>query len=142
MGDVATAIRKYCMTPDAFAGKTMELAGPEVISWADLVAWFQKTIVSSTKLPRTPTTLARWFAFLLELGPKPYLSRSEVELRVTDTILDPHTECITFKDLGVGTMGKIECRLFLTVWSRRDIVRFCDTEREDTGHIVMMETQL
>ena len=146
MGDVATAIRKSCMTPDAFAGKTMELAGPEVISWADLVAWFQKTIVSSTKLPRTPTTLARWFAFLLELGPKPYLSRSEMELRVTDTILDPDpdtdTECIVFKDLGVGTMGKIECRLFLTVWSRRDIVRFCDTEREDTGHIVMMETQL
>ena len=129
------------MTPDAFAGKTMELAGPEVISWADLVAWFQKTIVSSTKLPRTPTTLARWFAFLLELGPKPYLSRSEVELRVTDNILDPHTECITFKDLGVGTMGKIECRLFLTAWSRRDIVRFCDTEREDTGRM-MMETQL
>ena len=60
---------------------------------------------------------------------------------MTDNILDPHTECITFKDLGVGTMEKIECRLFLTVWSRRDIVRFCDTEREDTGRM-MMETQL
>ena len=101
-------------------------------------------MVSSTKLPRTPTTLARWFAFLLELGLIPYLSRSEMELRVTDTILDPdpHTECIVFKDLGVGTMGKIECRLFLTAWSRRDIVRLCDMKGEDTGHIVMMETQL
>ena len=141
MGDVAAAIRKYCMDPDAFAGKTMELAGPEVIAWADLVAWFQKTVVSSAKLPRTPTTLARWFAFLLELGPKPYLSRSEVELRVTDNYLDPHTKCITFKDLGVGAMGKVERRLFLTAWSRRDIVRFCDIGREDTGRM-MMETQL
>ena len=26
-------------------------------------------------------------------------------------------------------MGKIECRLFLTAWSRRDRVRFCDNEK-------------
>ncbi|CBK23207.2 uncharacterized protein [Blastocystis hominis] len=97
MGDVAATIRKYCMTPDAFAGKTIKLAGPEVISWADL-----KTVVRSTKLHRTPTTLARWFAFLLEVGTKPYLSRSEMELRVTDTILDLNTECIVFKDLGIA----------------------------------------
>ena len=111
-----------------FRWKDDGVGGREVILLVDLAAWFQKTMVSSTKLPRTPTTLARWFAFLLELGPKPYLSRSEMELRVTDTILDPdpHTECIVFKDLGVGTMGKIECRLFLTAWSRRDRVRLCD----------------
>lgn len=101
MGDVATAIRKYCMDPKAFAGKTMELAGPEVMSWADLVQWFQKTIVNTRTLPRTPTSIARLFARLLEFGPKPYISRSEVDLRVTDNILDPHTTCITFKDLGI-----------------------------------------
>ena len=48
---------------------------------------------------------------------------------MTDTILDLHTECIVFKDLGVGTMGKIERRLFLTAWSRRDRVWFCDNEK-------------
>ena len=41
-GDVAAAIRKYCMDPDAFNGKTMELAGPEVIAWSSIVDWFKE----------------------------------------------------------------------------------------------------
>ena len=48
------------------------------------------------------------------MGPKPCLSRSEVELRVTDMDLDPHTNCIPFEDLGMGRMGKMERRLLLT----------------------------
>ena len=35
------------------------------------------------------------------MGPKPYISRSEVDLRVSDNVVDPHTTCLTFKDLGV-----------------------------------------
>lgn len=141
MGDVATAIRKYCMDPKAFAGKTMELAGPEVMSWADLVQWFQKTIVNTRTLPRTPTSIARLFARLLEFGPKPYISRSEVDLRVTDNILDPHTTCVTFKDLGVGMGERIDCRLHLTPCSRRDTTLFCDIAREVIGPM-MMEPQI
>ena len=60
---------------------------------------------------------------------------------VTDNYLDPHTKCITFKDLGVGASGAVERRLSLTACSRRDIVRFCDIGREDTGRM-MMETRL
>ena len=101
-GDVAAAIRKYCMTPEAFDGKTMELGGPEVMSWKQIVEWVKTTTVTTRDPPRTPTSIARMYASLLELGPKPYISRSEVDLRVTDNIVDPHTECLTFKDLGVG----------------------------------------
>lgn len=101
-GDVAAAIRKYCMTPEAFDGKTMELGGPEVMAWSQIVDWFRKITVTKRVPPRTPTSIARLYAGLLELGPKPYISRSEVDLRVTDNIVDPHTPCVTFKDLGVG----------------------------------------
>ena len=101
-GDVATAIRKYCMDPAAFNGKTMELAGPEVIAWNSIVEWFKEVTHVEKSTPRTPITIARLYASLLELGPKPYISKSEVDLRVTDNVLDPHTTCITFKDLGVG----------------------------------------
>ena len=72
------------------------------MSWKQIVEWFKTTTVTTRDPPRTPTSIARMYAGLLELGPKPYISRSEVDLRVTDNIVDPHTECLTFKDLGVG----------------------------------------
>ena len=75
------------------------------------------------------------------MGPKPCLSRSEVELRVTDNYLDPHTNCIPFEDLGMGRMGKMERRLLLTAWNRRDRERLCDMEMEYSRRL-MMETQL
>lgn len=100
-GDVAAAIRTYCMHPEQYAGKTMELAGPEIMQWAQIVEWFKEVTHTKRELPRTPTSLARLYASFLELGPKPYLSRSDVDLRATDNILNPHTECLTFKDLGV-----------------------------------------
>ena len=101
-GDVALAIRKYCCTPESFDGKTMELAGPEVMAWSQIVEWFREVTETKRVPPRTPTAFARMYAGFLELGPKPYISRSEVDLRVTDNVLDPHTTCLTFKDLGVG----------------------------------------
>mgnify|MGYP002939057865 CR=1 FL=1 len=100
-GDVAAAIRKYCMHPETYNGKTMELGGPEVMAWCQIVEWFREVSHISRVPPRTPTSIARMFAGLLEFGPKPYISRSEVELRVTDNVVDPHTTCVTFKDLGV-----------------------------------------
>ena len=100
-GDVAHAIRLYCMNPSRFAGKTMELAGPEVMSWLQIVNWFRETTVTARMPPRTPTSIARIFAALLQCGPKPYLTTSDVALRVTDNILRNDTDCITFKDLGV-----------------------------------------
>ena len=87
-GDVAMAIRKYCAAPETFDGKTVE--------------WFREVTETKRVPPRTPTAIARMYAGLLEFGPKPYISRSEVDLRVTDNVLDPHTTCLTFKDLGVG----------------------------------------
>lgn len=101
-GDVATAIRKYCMDPAAYNGKTMELAGPEVMAWSQIVEWFREVTHTNRVPPRTPTSIARIYASILEFGPKPYISRSEVDLRVTDNVLDPHTTCVTFKDLGVS----------------------------------------
>ena len=105
IGDVAAAIRKYCMEPEKFAGKTMELAGPEIMQWAQIVEWFKEVTHTKKDLPRTPTSIARLYAGLLEFGPKPYISRSDVDLRATDNILDVHTECITFKDLGVRDLS-------------------------------------
>ena len=74
---------------------------PEVMQWTQIVEWFKEVTHTKKDLPRTPTSLARLYAGFLELGPKPYISRSDVDLRTTDCILDPHTTCITFKDLGV-----------------------------------------
>ena len=60
---------------------------------------------------------------------------------MTDNYLDPHTNCIPFEDLGMGRMGKMERRLLLTAWSRRDRERLCDMEMEYSRRL-MMETQL
>ena len=105
MGDVPAGIRKYCMDPDAFAGKRMELAeGRDGMCESGGVVPSNGN--EEAKLPRRPTTLARWLAFLLEWGPKPCLWRSEVELRVTDNALASHTNCIPFEDLGVLKDGE------------------------------------
>ena len=92
-GDVAAAIRLYCEHPEQYAGKTMELAGPEVMQWAQIVEWFKEVTHTKKDLPRTPTSLARLYAGFLELGPKPYISRSEVDLRVTDCISECGSIC-------------------------------------------------
>ena len=89
------------MHPEQYAGKTMELAGPEIMQWAQIVEWFKEVTHTKKELPRTPTSLARMYAWFLELGPKPYLSCSDVDLRASDNILDLHTTSLTFKDLGV-----------------------------------------
>ena len=65
MGDVPAGIRKYCMDPDAFAGKRMELAeGRDGMCESGGVVPSNGNELA--KLPRRPTTLARWLAFLLE----------------------------------------------------------------------------
>lgn len=89
------------MNPEAYNGKTMELGGPEVMAWSQIVDWFREVTHTARVPPRTPTSIARMYAGVLELGPKPYISRSEVDLRVSDNVVDPHTTCLTFKDLGV-----------------------------------------
>lgn len=77
-GDVAMAIRKYCAAPETFDGKTMELAGPEVMAWSQLVEWFREVTETKRVPPRTPTAIARMYAGLLEFGPKPYISRGRL----------------------------------------------------------------
>ena len=52
-GDVATAIRKYCMNPEAYNGKIMELGGPEVMAWSQIVDWFREVTHTARVPPRT-----------------------------------------------------------------------------------------
>ena len=141
-GDVAAAIRLYCEHPEQYAGKTMELAGPEVMQWTQIVEWFKEVTHTKKDLPRTPTSLARLYAGFLELGPTPYISRSDVDLRVTDCILDPHTTCITFKDLGVRYIDwRVIRRLNLTQFKIKATALLCVIEREVTG-LTMWRTQI
>lgn len=52
--DVAKAVTRVLADPDAHAGKTYELAGPEVVSMAELIRWLAASIGRSPNMIELP----------------------------------------------------------------------------------------
>lgn len=59
------------------------------------------TIHFHPRLFDTPITVAKMIAGMMECGPLPYMSRSEVDLHITDNILTKDDKGLTFKDFDV-----------------------------------------
>ncbi|KAK8791905.1 hypothetical protein WA158_005282 [Blastocystis sp. Blastoise] len=82
--DVAKVITKWCSTPEDYYGKTIELAGPkiytqkEVYIYNELNLYFYYTIHYHPHLFNTPVLVAKAITFLMECGPIPYMTRSEL----------------------------------------------------------------
>jgi NADH dehydrogenase len=88
VGDVADAIVAALERPDA-AGRTFELGGPKVYSFAELLRYVLEITGRRRLLVPLPWGLARLQARILELLPTPPLTRDQVSLLERDNVVSP-----------------------------------------------------
>ena len=96
--DVATAVMA-AMNCDESYGKTYELGGPRVYSFRELM----ELLMAHTKRPRALINIPFWMAdmqaMVLEMLPKPLLTRDQVELLKTDNVVADGA--LGLADLGI-----------------------------------------
>ncbi len=99
VGDVADAIVRALGDPAA-RGQTFELGGPEVYSFAELMALLLSEIGRHRFLVPIPFWLAELQAAILELLPVPPLTRDQVRLLRHDNVVSEGAR--TLRDLGIA----------------------------------------
>ncbi len=88
VGDVAEAILAGLDRPE-LAGRTFELGGPRVYTFAELLAYVLRVTGRRRLLLPLPFAVARLQARLLELLPTPPLTRDQVSLLERDNVVAP-----------------------------------------------------
>ncbi len=99
VADVAAAISASLKLNEA-KGKTFELGGPKIYSFAELMRYMLKVIGRKRLLVTLPFGLASFQARLLEFLPKPLLTRDQVELLKHDNVVGDQAK--TLADLAVS----------------------------------------
>lgn len=98
VGDVAEAIAR-CLESDRHAGKTFELGGPRVASFAELLRYLLDTLNRRRLLLPLPSSVARLQARLFELLPTPPLTRDQLLLLERDNVVSENA--LTLADLDI-----------------------------------------
>ncbi len=98
VGDVANAITAILDDP-ASAGQTYELGGPRVYSFKQLMELLLREIGRSRLLVPVPFPLASFWAWFLEKMPWPLLTRDQVTLLKSDTVVSG--DFPGFRELGI-----------------------------------------
>ena len=88
VGDIAAAIAS-CVADEQTAGKTYELAGPEILSFRQLMEKMLLEIRRKRMLVTLPFAIARLQAKFLELVPGKPLTQDQVELLKHDVVANP-----------------------------------------------------
>ena len=83
--DVAEAVTRMLADPGA-AGRTYEVAGPQVYTWQELVRLALRMIGRRRLLVAVPVAAAEILARLFELLPSPPLTAGQVDLLKTDNV--------------------------------------------------------
>jgi uncharacterized protein YbjT (DUF2867 family) len=98
VGDVAEAVVAVLERPDS-PGRVYELGGPQVSTFKELMELLLAEIRRSRRLVSISFEFAAFQARLLELMPKPMLTRDQVELLKRDNVVTPGAA--SFVDLGI-----------------------------------------
>ena len=99
VGDVADAVLAVVTRPDA-AGRTFELGGPRVYSFAALMTLMLAEIRRKRWLVPVPFWAASAGAFCLEILPKPPLTRDQVRQLQVDNVVSPGAAGL--RELGIA----------------------------------------
>ncbi|MEX2311430.1 MAG: complex I NDUFA9 subunit family protein [Rhodospirillales bacterium] len=113
VGDVADAI-VACLDDASSAGKTYELGGPRVYSFADLMRLVLDASSRKRLLLPMPLWAAEIKAFFLEKLPKPLLTRDQVKLMQTDNVVSANAPGLA--ELGIAPTP---CEAILPSYLRR-----------------------
>jgi NADH dehydrogenase len=103
VGDIAEAIARLIDRGEA-TGKTYELGGPEILSFAQLMRFTLDTIGRKRLLLPIPFPVARMMAAVTGLLPKPLLTMDQVELLKTDNVVSEtaRRDGRTLEGLGIA----------------------------------------
>lgn len=96
--DVANAIVRILADP-ATAGRAYALGGPRIYTFRELMELMLKEIRRRRALVAIPFAMARMQAWFLEKVPAPLLTRDQVRLLETDSVVPEGA--LTFADLGI-----------------------------------------
>jgi len=121
VGDVADAVMAALEQPEA-AGKIYELGGPAVLSFRALMDLMLAEIGRRRLLVPLPYELASVMAFFMEFMPKPMLTRDQVKLLRTDTVVAPGAPGLA--ELGITpTTLELVLPTYLNRFRRSDRMR-------------------
>lgn len=116
VGDIAAAVTTILCDP-SLQGETYELGGPEIISFKNLMIYLLKTIKKDRYLLPIPWIIASLEAAILELFPKPLLTRDQVRLLKQDNIVSKETK--TFKTLKIKPKSiELIAPTYLSQWCK------------------------
>lgn len=88
VGDIAAAMMAAIDRPDA-RGRIFELAGPEILTMRELMAWIARTIHRSPWLLSIPDWMASLQASVLERLPGKLLTNDQLLLLARDNVANP-----------------------------------------------------
>lgn len=101
VGDVATVIASLCQNQN-YAGKIIELGGPQVFSFKELLEITLKTVNLKRVLLNIPFSVASIIGLFGEFMPVPLLTRDQVALLKYDNIVDNNKEGVLhFSDFNL-----------------------------------------
>jgi uncharacterized protein YbjT (DUF2867 family) len=105
-GDVASAVIA-AIEDRAKDGTTYELGGPEVLTFKQLMQFMLAMIERSRLLVPIPFPIAKFQASFLQLLPKPLLTRDQVELLRSDSVVSEEAkrEGRTLEALGIAPLS-------------------------------------
>lgn len=101
VGDVARAITTVLERDNAL-GRTFEIGGPKIYSFAELLRYMLDVIGRKRWLVDLPWGLAAIQARIMELLPVPPLTRDQLELLKSDNVVGENA--LTLDDLGIEAM--------------------------------------
>lgn len=99
VGDVADAVMACIGNADA-AGKTLELGGPETLTFREIYERLFRITGRSRALVSLPFWSAKIKAGFMQMLPHPLLTRDQVESLKTDSMVTPGA--LTFATLGIA----------------------------------------
>jgi NADH dehydrogenase (ubiquinone) 1 alpha subcomplex subunit 9 len=101
--DVANAICRIIDDPDDLVGKTYELAGPDVYTHSEIIAYQLELYKINGTGVAFPKEFLKALAYFLEWLPKPYATRDLVEKWHIDDVLPEKKgkDVLRFEDLGL-----------------------------------------
>lgn len=131
-GDVAEAMARI-IEGAGEGGKTYELGGPDVMSFREILEYILKVTNRRRLLVNLPFRLASFNASILEMLPKPMLTRDQVELLKSDNLVSPSAvaEGRTLEGLGIAPKS-VEAIVPGYLYRFRKAGQF-ERQKEETG---------
>lgn len=98
VADVAEAVVRVLAEPTRFAGKTVELGGPDVITMGELIRWIAKTIGRDPAIVELPDQIGSLIASAGFLPGAP-VTRDQWKMLQSDNVVGDSS--VTIGDLGI-----------------------------------------